>query len=288
MTLAAATMVGLGFWQLDRYHTRTDINNRIDNATATPPTALANKLAPPSPARPGFVGPAPSADVLWAMVIATGRYDTSHEILARSRSVDSEVGFEILTPLVMNDGTAVLVDRGWLAPSEQGAAEAPKIPAAPTGDVTVVGRIHAPESRADNAEPYANALSVRHIAPQSLAPSIPLPLYGAYVTLETQTPAADPAFVPIPPDHQDAAMNAGYVAQWWMFALITLFGFGYLAYREGHEAPGSDAKDPDRKRRRDWRSELDDDTATERDWDLASDDDRDRDQAVSPSVASAT
>jgi cytochrome oxidase assembly protein ShyY1 len=118
------------------------------------------------------------------------------------------------------------------------------VPPAPTGDVTVVGRVHAPESRADQAEPFANALSVRHIAPQQLAASVPFALYGAYVTLENQTPPADPAFVAIPPDHQDAAMNAGYVAQWWMFSLLTLAGYGYLAYREARS--GAEPLDPDR------------------------------------------
>ena len=242
MTVAAATMVGLGLWQLDRYHIRTDINNRIDSASQRKPVTLAQALRPPSPARAGVVGPAPSADMSWTMVTVTGRYDAKHEILARSRTVNGQVGYEILTPLVLADGTAVLVDRGWLAPSDLGAAKAPTVPTAPTGDVTVVGRVHAPESRADQAEPFQNVLSVRHIAPEQIAGSVPLPLYGAYLTLETQTPPADPAFVPIAPDHQDAAMNAGYVAQWWMFSLLTLFGFGYLAYREAHPKP--DSQDP--------------------------------------------
>ena len=34
---------------------------------------------------------------------------------------------------------------------------------------------------------------------------MPYPLYGAYITLESQTPPADPAFVSIPPDHENAA-----------------------------------------------------------------------------------
>jgi hypothetical protein len=48
----------------------------------------------------------------------------------------------------------------------------------------------------------------------------------AYITLESQTPPADAAFALIPPD-QNAGMNAGYVVQWWLFAVLTLVGFGY-------------------------------------------------------------
>ena len=48
--------------------------------------------------------------------------------------------------------------------------------------------------------------------------------------------------MPIPPEHQNAAMNAGYVVQWSMFAALTLVGFGYLAVREAHmHAPDSPA-----------------------------------------------
>ena len=63
---------------------------------------------------------------------------------------------------------------------------------------------------------------------------MPYPLYGAYVTMDGQIPPADPAFVPIPADHENAAMNAGYVVQWWAFALLTLAGYVYLVRREAH------------------------------------------------------
>jgi cytochrome oxidase assembly protein ShyY1 len=63
-------------------------------------------------------------------------------------------------------------------------------------------------------------------------------LYGAYLTLEQQTPPADPAFLTIPPDHENAAMNAGYVIQWWAFAVLTLAGYGYLVWREAHATDG--------------------------------------------------
>ena len=47
-------------------------------------------------------------------VTVTGRYDPAHEILARVRTLHDNVGFEVITPLVLADGTAVLVDRGWI------------------------------------------------------------------------------------------------------------------------------------------------------------------------------
>jgi cytochrome oxidase assembly protein ShyY1 len=226
MTLAAATMVGLGMWQLARYHYRSDINARIDAAGSRAPVAISEALQ--APVRAGTAGPPPTAETAWTRVSVTGRYDTAHEMLARARTVNERVGFEVITPLVLADGTAVLVDRGWIPPADGGAASPPSVPAAPAGEVTVIGRVHAPESRASSPEPFGNTVAVRRIAPDLLAPGLPYPIYGGYVLQDSQ----DPAFVAIPPDHQNAAMNAGYVVQWWMLAALTLFGYGYLVVRE--------------------------------------------------------
>jgi cytochrome oxidase assembly protein ShyY1 len=230
MTLAATAMVGLGLWQLDRYHLRAGINARIDDAAARPPAPLAQVLVAPRPVA-GSVGAGPDPDAAWSRVSVTGRYDRANEILAHSRTLNGQVGFEVVTPLVLADGTAVLVDRGWVPPA-QAAAAAPRVPPAPTGDVTVVGRVHAPESRAAPPLRLDGWFSVRRISPASLAAELPYPLYGAYVTLESQSPPADPTFTVIPPEHQNAAMNAGYVVQWWLFAALTLVGLGYLVVRE--------------------------------------------------------
>lgn len=231
MVLASATMVGLGMWQLDRYHYRSDLNARIDAATQAPPRPLTEVLgAPPEEG----VGPAPQPEDTWQMVTVTGRFDPAHEILARARTVNRAVGFEVITPLVLPDGSAVLVDRGWIPAPAQAATAAPVVPPAPSGDVVVVGRVHAPESRAAAPEDFDGRLAVRRIDPGKIADVMPYPLYGAYLTLESQTPPADSAFVTIPADHQNAALNAGYTVQWWAFAALTLVGYGYLAYRHAH------------------------------------------------------
>jgi cytochrome oxidase assembly protein ShyY1 len=231
MTLAAVVMVGLGFWQLDRYYYRVSINNRIDAATAAAPVPLGTVLAPPPSANPGAVGPDAPASAAWTRVSVTGHYDEAHEVLARARTVNDDIGFEIVTPLVLDNGTAILIDRGWL-PSPADGVSPPVIPPAPTGSVTVDGRIHASESRPDAPQLFAGRVSVRRIAPASVASGLPYPIYGAYVTMDTQTPAKDPRFVGVSPDYENSAMNAGYVAQWWSFAVLTLVGFVYLVIKE--------------------------------------------------------
>jgi hypothetical protein len=61
---------------------------------------------------------------------------------------------------------------------------------------------------------------------------MPYPTYGAYVLLTSQTPAADPAYVRIPIDHEDSWQNGGYAVQWWLFAVMALLAFGWQARKE--------------------------------------------------------
>ena len=46
---------------------------------------------------------------------ATGTYDAGHTVVVRYRTRDGACGIDVVVPLVTADGTALLVDRGWLA-----------------------------------------------------------------------------------------------------------------------------------------------------------------------------
>jgi cytochrome oxidase assembly protein ShyY1 len=223
MVVLAAVMVGLGLWQLSRYHQRSAVNARIDSAGRATPVPMDTLLGPGQPA---------PASAAWVRVTVSGRYDRAHEILARDRSVDGNVGFEVLTPLVLGDGSAVLVDRGWLPPSANSLFSPVHVPVAPAGLVSVTGRLHMPESRADGPVKVAGSTQVRRISPVKLAGTFPYRLYDGYVLLDSTAPGSDKAFGAIPVDHQNALMNAGYVVQWWAFALLTLGGFVWAARRE--------------------------------------------------------
>jgi cytochrome oxidase assembly protein ShyY1 len=234
--VAAVIMVMLGNWQLHRYQERSAINHRIDAADSVQAVPLTSVLAAPSAA--GTAGASPGKGVAWTKVTVSGRYDPTHEIQARGRTVDGDVGFEIITPLVLADGTAVLVDRGWVPAPSAGAVAAPTVPAAPTGDVTVVGQVHLSESRPTPIEQRDGRLDTRRISVSHLAGKMPYPVYGAYVLLTSQTPANDPAFTRIPIDHEDSWQNAGYSVQWWLFALMALVAFGLQARKEAQIRAG--------------------------------------------------
>jgi cytochrome oxidase assembly protein ShyY1 len=231
MLAMAAVMVGLGRWQLSRYELRAGINERIDAAATAEPAPLTEVL--PAPQVGG--GAAPPAEAAWRRISASGVYDASNEILVRSRTVDGRVGFEIVTPLRLADGSAVLVDRGWVAPGRHGAASRPDTPPVPTGTVTVVGRLHPTESGARTVERAPDGvLEVRRIGVPEIGRQLSYPLYGAYLLADP----VETGFTAVPVGHESAWQNAGYVVQWWLFAALTLVGFGYLARREAHGPRG--------------------------------------------------
>ncbi|MER5335950.1 SURF1 family protein [Micromonospora sp. NPDC002717] len=249
--VAAAVMVLLGNWQLDRYHGRTAINERIDAGLRMDPVPLRDVLPAPTGGS-GTAGPAPAEERSWTKVTVTGRYDSANVVLVRGRAVERTVGFEVLTPLVLADGTAVLVDRGWIPPAPGGDATVqPNVPPAPTGEVTVTGRVHLSESGSVGVTRRDGKLETRRIAVPRLAQELPYPVHGAYLLLDEQTPAADPTFKDVPVGHTNNWQNFGYVVQWWIFAAMTLFGYGWVARREarrlagvGQERPTDRAAEP--------------------------------------------
>jgi cytochrome oxidase assembly protein ShyY1 len=233
----SATMVGLGFWQLDRYHARHAFNVRVSQAAKAAPVPLATVAGVGRPVRD---------DQEWTRVRVTGTYDPAKTVVARDRTVNGSVGFEILTPMVLADDSVIMVDRGFLAAA--GSLTPPPVPAAPTGPVTVVGRVHTPESSPDAPATVGGQTSVRRIDPARLAPVLGYPaVYADYLLLDSQTPAAAAGFTAIPADHQASWLNAGYTVQWWAFSLLTLVAFGWAARREANDRRlGIDRRTTDR------------------------------------------
>jgi surfeit locus 1 family protein len=75
-----------------------------------------------------------------------GRWLGEHTIYLDNRQMNSRQGFYVLTPLLLDDGDAVLVQRGW---SPRDFVDRSRLVPldTPAGEVTVTGRIAPPPSR---------------------------------------------------------------------------------------------------------------------------------------------
>ena len=122
--LGLAVLVGLGTWQLDRLAWKRDLIALRETQLATPAEPL-----PPSAAdwRPWD----------FRQVVVHGEFRHDLEQLFGVAAIDGQVGHQVLTPLVRSEGTAVLVDRGWV-PADR-AHPAARREGQPAGSLQVSG-----------------------------------------------------------------------------------------------------------------------------------------------------
>jgi cytochrome oxidase assembly protein ShyY1 len=221
-------MVKLGFWQFHRHEHKVAHNDLISANIKRKPVSADEILA---------VGAKLSADLQWRQVTATGVYDTDHQVLARQRSQNDVVGLYVVTPLVTADGRTLLVNRGWVANPPK-ATDRPDVPPAPSGRVTVTGRLRPDETRKDSGirDKEVPEGQVMRISAAELGPESTHPLYGGYIELitETPTPAKAPALV-AEPDDEDLGPHLAYAVQWWIFALALLSMYIKLIRSEAKE-----------------------------------------------------
>ena len=170
----AVVFVNLGLWQLDRLDQRHAQNDRVTAARHAEPTPVADALS---------TDRAPAKQQLFRRIEATGRYDAEREYLVRGRTVGDRAGLLVLTPLVTTDGKTLLVVRGWVAASSRGAHVAPEVPAPQSGEVTVVGRVRAPESGATAETRVGRFRTVKQVNVATLAGELDQPVYQGYVEL---------------------------------------------------------------------------------------------------------
>ena len=71
-----------------------------------------------------------------------GRYDGAHQILLENMSHDGQPGYQVLTPLWLEDGRVLLVNRGWL-PLTHSRRELPAVAIDDAGSAAPAGKLDA-------------------------------------------------------------------------------------------------------------------------------------------------
>ena len=210
----------LGRWQ---WH-------RLESTEAANTIVRTNEHARPRPVDEVLrKGVDPSSQLAYARVVATGTYDRSKTIIVRYQTHGGNPGVDVVVPLVTSSGTALLVDRGWFATTNQGDADASLVPAPPSGTVTVIGWV-----RSDASGGSAQVVddSTRSISSATIGPAIGIPVYGGFVQLLHESPAPQTALTRAGFPDLTNGPHFFYALQWWFFGIMGIFGYLYLAWEE--------------------------------------------------------
>lgn len=211
--IVAFTCVRLGFWQLNRLHGRRDVNAMLEARGVEAPVPITSLQPDAMPYR---------------HVTATGTYDPAHEQILSGRTSDNgDPGNHVLTPLVLGDGTAVIVDRGWV-PLETQTPPATGQAAAPPGTVTVTGLALPPDQVSAPPVSPSPPLVTRIDLGRG---DLPYTLLPVYVLLQAQQPAQAEPEVVAPPGFDDGP-HLSYAIQWFSFATIAVVGCLILLVRD--------------------------------------------------------
>ena len=237
--LAVVTMIGMGLWQLDRLGQRKDRNAEVTARTAEPVVEVASLVSVTDDNDVGEV-------VRWREVTATGEYRAEDEVLILARPMNAAEGYWALTPLVLADGTAVAVNRGWV-PFDPGPGEARPDSAPPAGPVTVTGlaRETVEPSGLQSADPSEGVLEA--LARPDLArfeQQLDYPLLPVYIQLQTQSPAGLGLPVALGEPELDEGPHLSYAFQWLVFTIIAVVGYP-LVLRRVARSEGKDRRHSD-------------------------------------------
>lgn len=217
---AVVAMIELGLWQLRRLDEVGTDNDRVRSQLALPAVPIDQALPP------GDDG----SNAIYRRVEIEGTYEAGAEIRLDNRSYQGRPGRHLLTPLVTEGGTAMIVDRGWIPLDTDPTRAAP-----PAVSVRVVGVLFPSERKGTfgpSIPPTGHLTAVPRVDVPRIASQLSHASYPLYLRLQSQTPPA--GALPVPPALPDLSdgPHLSYAVQWFLFATVALAVFGALARRE--------------------------------------------------------
>ncbi len=242
VVVLVVVMVLLGFWQLRRLDEKRDYAALVDARQAEP---VADVLAV-VPA--GEAVDAAGVDaVLYRTVTATGVYEDGDTVVVENRTYNGASGAWVLTPLRFDDGSAVLVNRGFIGYDRDGAIVPP---AAPEGQVSVEGLVFPSQERGrfgptDAAEGDLDVLA--RVDLERFEAQVDYDVLPAYIQLiessppEDEVPTGAPALVPLGAPEPGEGPHLAYAVQWFIFSTIAAVGYVLLLRRVAHDQAKEEA-----------------------------------------------
>jgi cytochrome oxidase assembly protein ShyY1 len=230
-------MVFACLWQLSRYHGRVSINKMLATRMAVEPVPLHTLIRPGEP-------DAIANHRAWRQVTVTGRYDNKNQILIQmEQDAESDPGYWLVTPLILPDGKAVAINRGFvpLGLDESGPLLQYR---PPSGTVTVTGMLYPTQNRTGG--PYDPATGHLHLLSRvdlhRWQRQLPYQLYPLYVNLASSSPPQHGTYPePVPKPTLDDGPHLNYAGQWIIFATLTVIIYPLILRRVARNRMVDDA-----------------------------------------------
>jgi surfeit locus 1 family protein len=234
-------MISLGFWQLRRLDERQERNSLISERTGETTAPLADVVA--------VDGTADAASsVRFRRVEASGSYEPGSDVVVRNRTFRGQPGSWLLAVLRLDDGDAVIVNRGWVPVT--GAQEPPDDALAPDGPVMIEGLAERTQERGrfGSTDPDTGILRrVARVDVARLAEQVDGAVYPVWIQLERERPDPGDLPVPVDPPELGEGNHFSYAMQWFAFSVIALIGYPLVLRRVARQAddPSDDDGPPE-------------------------------------------
>lgn len=201
--ISAALMARLGFWQLDRAAQKNSLQ-AARSAQAGKPALQTRELA----------ATAEQAPAQWDRQAAVqGRWLVDNTVYLDNRSMNGRVGFFVVTPLLLDDGRLLAVQRGWL-PRAQDSRQRIAPYQTPAEPVAVSGRIAPSASRLYELGSAGTGVIRQNLDLDAFARQLRRPLLPLVLIQDDADTTSDGLSRQWPAPASDVHKHYGYAFQW--------------------------------------------------------------------------
>jgi cytochrome oxidase assembly protein ShyY1 len=224
--LTIAAMVWAGFWQLGRYQDRqafkSDVQQRTD-ADVVPFSSLDTS---------------DPAGVEWRRVEATGTYVEGKDFQVVNVSQGGTSGQDAVNGLLLDDGTVLLVNRGFLPGADA-------LPPAPAGAVTITGRVRQSQSAGtgqtsdDGSQQLTQIRRVDIGALSQQFEQTVQPVFLDQLDMRYEPSSMEPVAFP---DLDGGPPHLSYTIQWFIFSIAVAVGWVLAVRKSANDRSGKPKK----------------------------------------------
>lgn len=216
-------------WQLGKNSRTQATNHRLEKAFHADPVPLSKVITKTASAPTGTIDESNE----WKRVKLQGSFLTDEELVLRNRPVNSDAAYQILTPFRADDGTVIMVNRGYVRP--ESGSRIPSFAPPPSGKVTIQGyvRLDEPAPEEPKTTHDDSYTEITNLSSSWYKKEIPQENFvKGYVQLEDNQPGTLNA-IPLP--QLDSGPYLSYGIQWITFGILAPLGLGYFAWAEIRE-----------------------------------------------------